>query len=213
MDISDMEAGKRMDIRDAGDLGRLVKQHRISRGMSQGDLASRAGVNRSTIVDLEHGRNTSTGTALKVLALLGAGLSAPEPKAEPDLRWTADKAARVIRRELDRGDADFAMRVLIMAVDFFDDLDNPGRTLFLRAPSSTGRKRWDALLARTVAYKCREHGLRPPARTRIETLRHKWFATPRRHVSAAWKQRMAAHTPAEFADANIVFDVRNLVSV
>lgn len=203
-----------MEIRDAGDLGRLVKQHRSSRGLSQDELASQTGVSRSTIVDLEHGRNISIGTALKVLSRFDATLSAPAPKAEPELHWTADKAARAIKRELNKGDPDFAMRTLIMAVDYFENLDSRHRRLFLSAaPSSTGRKRWDALLSRAFAYRCREHGMKAPAWTRVDPLQQKWYATPRRHPSEAWKQRMAQRTPAEFADANIVFDAKNLASV
>ncbi|WP_413542101.1 helix-turn-helix transcriptional regulator [Arthrobacter sp. VKM Ac-2550] len=171
--------------------------HRTGQGLTQHDLASRTGVSRSTIVDLEQGRNTSIGTALKVLAAIGTKLSLPEPAQEPDLYWTADKAAKAIKRELDKGDQDFAIRVLAMSVDFFDDLDNRHRQLFLRQPSSTGRKRWDALLARTFAYRCREHGMKAPAWTQTGRLAHKWYATPRQHPSEAWKQRMERRTPAE----------------
>jgi hypothetical protein len=100
-----------------------------------------------------------------------------------------------------------------MAASYFDDLDPAGRRRFLRArPASTGRKRWDALLARTFAYKCHQHGLKEPDWTSTPPLESKWYATPRKHVSPAWKQRMAERTPVEFAEANIVFDAGNLAA-
>lgn len=202
-----------MDVANANDLGRLIKKHRSSRGMSQSDLALLAGINRSTLVDMEQGRNTSVSTALKILTLLEVTLSAAAPKHEPDLAWTAAKAAREIKRELNAGDPAFAMRVLFMATDFLTDLDSSRRRQFLQEPPSTGRKRWDALLARTFAYKCRESGIKPPAWTSVPPLRHTWYATPRRHASEAWKRRMANNTPPELSEANIMLDARELASV
>lgn len=200
-------------IHDAGELGKLVKQHRTRSHLSQESLAQKAGVSRSTIIDLEQGRNVTIATALKVLSQMGTGLSLSGPTPAPPLRWTAAKTATEIKRELRNGDADSAMRVLAMAADYFDGLGPADRRKFLQEPSSTGRKRWDALLARTLAYKCRQHGMKAPSWTHIQPLSSKWYATPRSHVSQAWKQRMTANTPLEFAEANIIFDARNLASV
>lgn len=200
-------------IHDARELGGQVKRHRIHAGLSQETVARNIGVSRATIVDLEQGRNVSISTALKVLAHLGAGVSITGRPAEPELYWTAESAARQMRRELRNGDPDFAMRVLSIAASYFDDLDPSGRGRFLRArPPSTGRKRWDTLLARTFAYKCHQHGLKEPDWTATPPLESKWYATPRKHVSAAWKLRMAERTPIEFAEANIAFDPANLAA-
>ncbi|WP_460465709.1 helix-turn-helix transcriptional regulator [Arthrobacter pigmenti] len=212
MDISDIRV-ENMDIANASDLGRLVREHRSLRGITQTDLARLAGINRSTLVDLEYGRNTSTSTALKVLSLLGVNLSAASSKQKQGLRWTAAKAAREIKRELDAGDPAFAMRVLFMATDFLAGLNSRSRHEFLQEPPSTGRKRWDVLLARTLAYKCREMGVKSPAWTNAPPLGHTWYATPRRHVSEAWKQRMASNTPPELSEAKIFLDARELASV
>ncbi len=198
-------------IQDAQELGEQVKRHRLHAGLSQGTLARGTGVSRSTIIDLEHGRNVSISTAIMVLAQLGTGLSIPAALPEPELYWTAETAAQQMRRELRNGDPDFAMRVLSMAASYFDDLNPSGRRRFLRThPPSTGRKRWDTLLARTFAYKCHQHGLKAPGWTATPPLESKWYATPRKHVSAAWKLRMAERTPVEFAEANIAFDPANL---
>jgi len=200
-------------IQDARELGDQVKRHRLHAGLSQEALARNTGVSRSTIIDLEQGRNVSISTALKVLAELGAGLGITGTPAEPDLYWTAETAARQIKRELRNGDPDFAMRVLSMAASYFDDLNSSGRRHFLHTrPASTGRKRWDTLLARTFAYKCHQHGMKEPGWTSAPPLESKWYATPRRHPSQAWKLRMAQRTPVEFAEANIVFDPANLAA-
>ncbi|WP_285320805.1 helix-turn-helix transcriptional regulator [Pseudarthrobacter sp. lyk4-40-TYG-27] len=200
-------------IQDARELGEQVKRHRLHAGLSQETLARAIGVGRSTIIDLEQGRNVSISTALKVLAQLGAGIGITGTSAEPELYWTAESAARQMRRELRKGDPDFAMRVLSMAASYFDELNASGRRRFLRArPISTGRKRWDTLLARTFAYKCHQYGLQEPDWTTTPPLESKWYATPRKHVSPAWKLRMAERTPVEFAEANIAFDPANLAA-
>ena len=200
-------------IQDARELGEQVRSRRLHAGLSQEALARSTGVSRSTLIDLEQGRNVSISTALKVLSQLGTGLAIEEAPREPRPYWTAETAAREIKRELRNGDPDFAMRVLSMAATYFDHLNSTDRRQFLRTrPASTGRKRWDALLARTFAYKCHQHGLKEPVWTSTPPLESKWYATPRKHVSPAWKQRMAERTPVEFAEANIVFDAANLAA-
>lgn len=200
-------------IQNAREFGEQVRRHRLHAGLSQEALARSTSVSRSTVIDLEQGRNVSISTALKVLSQLGAGLAIKEAPREPVLYWTAEMAAHEIKRELRSGDPDFAMRVLSMAASYFDNLSPADRRRFLRArPASTGRKRWDALLARTFAYKCHQHGLKEPDWTSTPPLESKWYATPRKHVSSAWKQRMAKRTPVEFAEANIVFDAANLAA-
>lgn len=200
-------------IQDVRELGEQVKSHRLHAGLSQEALARTTGISRSTLIDLEQGRNVSINTALKVLSQLGIGLAIEGTTREPELYWTAETAAREIKRELRNGDPDFAMRVLSMAASYFDDLTPADRHRFLSArPASTGRKRWDTLLARTFAYKCHQHRLKEPDWTSTPPLESKWYATPRKHISPAWKQRMAERTPVEFAEANIVFDAANLTA-
>lgn len=199
-------------IRDAEGFGQLVKQARSQMGLTQQELATQAGFNRSTIVDLEHGRNTSMRVALKVLPHLGLNLLVDGSRPEWALQWTAGSTAIAIQRELRSGDRDFAMRSLIQAAAYFDRIDPAARKVFLAPPLSTGSKRWDALLARTFAYKCRQHRMEEPEWTRIEPLTRTWYATARSSISPAWKQRMATHTPDEFAKANIKFDVRSLAT-
>lgn len=199
-------------IQDPRRLGQVMKQARTEKPLTQEELAGRVGLSRSTIVDLEHGRNTSLHATLKVLSYLGLDLSISSSQPSFELQWTADITARAIRSELRAGDRDFAMRSLVQASAYFDRLDDNARSVFLNAPSSTGRKRWDALLARTFAYKCRQHDIEEPQWTQVDPLTRTWFATSRPSVSSAWKQRMAQHTPDEFLEVNIRFDARNLIT-
>lgn len=199
-------------VQSAEGLGQLVKQVRTQLDITQQELATQTGFNRSTIVDLEYGRNTSIQVALKVLFHLGLDLWVDGSQPDLDLQWTAGSTAKAIRRELRSGDRDFAMRSLIQTAAYFDSISPEARKVFLTPPSSTGSKRWDALLARMFAYKCRQHGVDEPEWTRIEPLTRIWYATARSSISPAWKQRMATHTPDEFAKANIRFDVRSLAT-
>lgn len=45
-------------IRTAADFGALVRENRIARGMTQGDLAERCGTGRQFVVELEGGKAT-----------------------------------------------------------------------------------------------------------------------------------------------------------
>lgn len=199
-------------VSDAPRLGELVKQARVGERLNQQELAAHVGLSRSAIVDLEHGRNTSLLSALWVLKHLGLDLMIGSPQPGFELQWTADTTARAIRNELRAGDRDFAMRTLIQASAYFDRLSGGERSVFLAEPSSTGSKRWDALLARTFAYKCRQDQIQQPEWARIEPLKRIWYASARSSISPAWKQRMAKNTPDEFAEFNIMFDIRSLAT-
>src|SRR5665647_3477694 len=71
----------------------------------------------------------------------------------PARTWmTARGASEAIKEELQRGDDDFALRTLIMAInDFRDRSDSAEIQEFLRRPRPTGDRRWDTLLAAAVA--------------------------------------------------------------
>ena len=65
-------------------LGQRIRVARIRRGWSVADLASKAGVNRSTLTALELGKaGTSVGVCFAVLWVLGLDKSL-EPVADPD---------------------------------------------------------------------------------------------------------------------------------
>ena len=64
-------------IKNAGDLGRVVREARKAQKLSQNDLAGMAGTGRRFIVDLEKGKETvQFGKVLRVLATLGVSVAA-----------------------------------------------------------------------------------------------------------------------------------------
>jgi|SRR5579872_2293990 len=70
------------------DLAKLIRQHRKARRLSQSQLAQAAGVGKTVIFDIEHGKPTvQMDTVLKILGALDIRLSfdAPPPPA-PALR-------------------------------------------------------------------------------------------------------------------------------
>ena len=61
-----------------------------------------------------------------------------------------------MKGELRQGDDDFALRTLIGAINDFRELRDPAEIQdFLRRPRPTGDRRWDTLLAASVARACR----------------------------------------------------------
>ena len=64
-------------IKNAEDLGRVVREARKAQKLSQDDLAGMAGTGRRFIVDLEKGKETvQFGKVLRVLATLGVSVAA-----------------------------------------------------------------------------------------------------------------------------------------
>jgi HTH-type transcriptional regulator/antitoxin HipB len=67
-------------IRTADDIAQLVRERRKQLGLSQAELARRAGVSRQWIVDLEHGKPTAeVSLVLKTVAAAGLHLDAFDP--------------------------------------------------------------------------------------------------------------------------------------
>ena len=64
-------------IKNAGDLGRVVREARKGQKLSQDDLSGMAGTGRRFIVDVEKGKETvQFGKVLRVLATLGVSIAA-----------------------------------------------------------------------------------------------------------------------------------------
>ena len=64
-------------IKNAEDLGRVVREARKAQKLSQDDLAGMAGTGRRFIVDLEKGKETvQFGKVLRVLVTLGVSVAA-----------------------------------------------------------------------------------------------------------------------------------------
>ena len=111
---------------------------------------------------------------------------------------------RMIKSELQAGDDDFALRMLIQAVNDFRSLHTAEDIeAFLRRPRPTGDRRWDTLLAATVARACRKRGLSPPKWTRRQPLDSWWFPLNGGGTLAA---RTMQRTPIDFSRLGIWLD-------
>jgi HTH-type transcriptional regulator/antitoxin HipB len=76
-----------MRLNSPQDLGRYLRDRRRSAGLSQTEVATRAGLSRRWLSDLEAGKPTvEIGLVLKLIASLGLMLDVrPEPEPELDL--------------------------------------------------------------------------------------------------------------------------------
>lgn len=194
------------------DLGAAVRAERTRRGITQTELASRSGTTRQWISAFERGRHrVETDLALAAIGALGLSVDlSPDPPVPANGLLTVTETARLIRGELDRGDVEFALRLLARSVaDCRTMIDPTERAPAMSAPPSTGDHRWDALLAATFEREARLAGMTPPDWTDTPALPDAWFPDP--DPLLADRQRSA--TPPELADRNIFFDERNLVSL
>jgi hypothetical protein len=122
----------------------------------------------------------------------------------PRTWMTARNASETIREELQRGDEDFALRTLIMAISDFRDLSDPAEIQeFLRRPRPTGDRRWDTLLAAAVAQACRRRGVTAPKWTRRAPLDSWWFPA---HGGGLLAAHTMARTAIDFSRLGIWLD-------
>ena len=130
----------------------------------------------------------------------------------PQSSWTAPKVAVAIRRELERGDQDFAFRLLAAAIADLRRIKEEEIAEFLTDPPSTGSIRWDTLLALAVGSECERRCVERPRWTRPLPLEREWVATALSEPSEAWVARVKARTPLEYSKLGLWFDPRNLDS-
>ena len=196
---------------DAADLGAAIRAARRRGGLTQAELADRAGVSRQWLVAVEKGHHRAE--IGKVLAVAGvadldlhtrpAGPPAPARRA-----WlTAADAARAVRAEVERGDESFALRLIARALSDLRALHEPADVrAWLEEPPSTGDPRWDTLLAAATRRECRRLSIRAPGWTRAEPLDQWWFPAFEPVLAARTFQR----TPPELSVHGIWLDPRAL---
>ena len=197
-------------MRTAADVGAAIRAARRADGLTQAQLAERAGVGRQWLVALERGHDRAElGKVVAVLAALGLRADTHADTPPPGRRtWlTSPDLAEAIREELERGDTDFALRLLARALNDFGSLTEPDeRAAFLAEPPSTGDRRWDTLVAAAVGRACRQASVAAPGWTRTPPLASWWFPVFDPVLTARTMQR----TPAEFAARGIWLDERAL---
>jgi HTH-type transcriptional regulator / antitoxin HipB len=74
-----------MELRTPRDIGALIRAHRLALGLDQHTLATRVGVSRLWIGEVERGKpGASLGLVLRTLTELGVRLSASDAQARDE---------------------------------------------------------------------------------------------------------------------------------
>lgn len=70
MDLSNINWKALSDIAILETLGAIIKYHRLEQNMSQSQLATEAGINRSTLIEFEKGKRSNILTFIQILRAL-----------------------------------------------------------------------------------------------------------------------------------------------
>jgi transcriptional regulator with XRE-family HTH domain len=181
------------------EVARLIKEARQAAGITQHEMANRAGTAQPAVAAYESGARTPTIATLE--RLFDACEHDLEVRRLPRLRRGAaslEQLAPTIAEDLARDREGDALRLLFGFADDFRGSSRPGKIALLReAPPGTGDARFDAALAGTAEFFARESAI-PTPRWVDEPNRFVepwWFATDR----PAFEAYTLAHTPAVFA--------------
>lgn len=180
-------------------IARLLKDARRAAGITQAQLASRAGTAQPAVAAYESGARTPTVATLE--RLLDACEHDLDMQARPRVRRGAaslEQLAPTIAEDIERDRERDALRLLFGFADDFRGSSRAGMVSLIReVPPPTGDARFDAALAGTAEFFARESAI--PAPRWVEEpnrfVEPWWFATSR-HAFDAYT---LAHTPAVFA--------------
>jgi transcriptional regulator with XRE-family HTH domain len=177
----------------------LIRNARQAAGITQVELAARAGTAQPAVAAYESGTRTPNLATLE--RLLGACEHDVQVLARPRVRRGAAslaELAQTIEEDLEQGHEHDALRLLFGFADDFRGSSRPGRIALLRdEPPLTGDARFDAALAGAAELFAAEGAISAPA----------WVNEPGRFVEPWWfvSSRPAFHayvlanTPAVFA--------------
>jgi hypothetical protein len=125
-------------------------------------------------------------------------------------RLSSRRATEIIRRELERGDLDFAFRILVTAITDFRQTSPSNHEDFLIPPGSTGSLKWDTLLAAVIGRECERLGIPKPPWTQPKPLAEEWVVTILPNATERWLARIKSGTPVEFSRLGIWIHARDL---
>jgi transcriptional regulator with XRE-family HTH domain len=177
----------------------LIRHARQAAGVTQAQIAHRAGTAQSAVAAYESGTRTPTIATLE--RLLDACEHDLEMRARPRLRRGAAslmQLAPMILEDLAEDLERDALRLIFGFADDFRGSSRPGKiSLIHDEPPTTGDERFDATLAGTAEFFAREAEIPAPGWVDgpgrfVEPW---WFVTSR----AAFEAYTLAHTPAMFA--------------
>lgn len=155
-----------------------LRRVREARGLSQRELARRAGVTAATISDIERGRRQPTLPMLGRIVTAAAGPRAALRLVDPaSLSVTADAVAAALVGD----DRDGALRAVLSLWDLLQAVA-PARfeALVGDRPALVGDPPWDAFIAAVVEEACARRAVPAPVWT-SDAAR---FCSPARHLSA-----------------------------
>lgn len=181
------------------DVAGLIKQARREAGLTQLELAQRAGTAQPAVAAYESGVRTPTLATLE--RLLDASEHDLQLGALPRTRRGAaslEQLAPEIAEDLALARERDALRLLFGFADDFRGSSRPGKISLIREePPGTGDPRFDAALAGTAEFFARESEIAAPAWVEEpgRFVEPWWFATDR----PAFEAYTFAHTPAVFA--------------
>lgn len=180
-------------------IARLIRHARRDAGITQLQMARRAGTAQPAVAAYESGARTPTVATLE--RLLDTCEHDLEMRARPRVRRGAaslEQLAQTIAEDLGEDRERDALRLLFGFADDFRGSSRPGRIALLREdPPPTGDARFDAALAGTAEFFAREGAIAAPSWVDEPNrfVEPWWFATSRR----AFEAYTLAHTPAVFA--------------
>lgn len=188
--------------------GELVRDRRRQRGLTQQQLAEKAGVSRKFVSEFEAGHDRAElGKAMRVMEAAGLGLQARDEPSQAESLLEEHLAA--LRTEVStHGSTDFALRLLARTVTVVVDLGE--RASHLQRPRSMPSSEWENLLRASLRYGFRKSGVPAPAWTAPERLDTPWL--PAKPSSPRYTDLTYKQTPPELAEANIFLREKTLSS-
>lgn len=186
------------------------RRRRAERGLTQAQVARATGTSPSNVSAYEVGSKTpSEATAARIEAAIEAGGSSP---IHVHALLTVPACAAAIRKDLRggrRSNGEMLRHVAEMRSHARKLREPADIRAFFAAPSTTGDRRWDTLVAAAVEDLAGQLGIQPPAWTDQPPLGTCWFvgSNPRLHAYAF------ARSPAALHARGIMLDPADLESV
>ena len=186
-----------------------LRAERHASGLSLAAVARAAGTSATNVSAYERGaKRANEATLVRLSAAIRAGSDSPIHR---NRLITVPAAAAAIRAGLRQGwsTADLLRIVREMRSNARHLRTDTDRSAFYARPSTTGDRRWDALLAGITEMDALRDGRAVPAWARGHDLPHLWFVGS----SSSLRPHALAHTPSPLAVRGIVLDGSALESV
>ena len=188
-----------------------LRERRIEQGLTAAQVARATGTATSNVAAYERGdKRPDSKTLRRLVAAIDAGAESPIHRAS---LLTVPATAAAIRRDVrtagrSTGDTLRFVREMINNAEFAVGSERD-RMAYFAEPSTTGDRRWDALLAGVTALLAQRHGFGVPAWTTRRAVRPFWFvgSTDGLHALAY------AHSPVPLAVRGVFIDPADLESV